>query len=362
MVVAAGGPGLVDALYQRAQAKGVEVRYEAWVRDLIHDDVAGVTGIVVRHGEATHHLKAGAVVLACGSFEANAEMRARYLGPGWDLAKVRGSRYNTGDGLTMALKIGAQPYGHWSGCHATAWERYASDFGDLVTTPQYQRHSYTFGVVVNANGDRFIDEGADFRNYTYAKYGYEVLKQPGQVAWQIYDSKVLHLLTDEYRTRSVTKVRADTLEELADKIEEVDKENFLATIQKFNTAVRQDVPFNPNVKDGRGAPGLPVPRSNWANPIDTGPFEAYAVTCGITFAFGGLRITTEGQVVDTDHKPIAGLFAAGEMVGGIFYFNYPGASGLTSGSVFGRLAGGSAARFAEEHARRNPRFEERKYG
>ena len=291
-------------------------------------------------------IRAGAVVLACGSFEANAEWRAKYLGPGWDLAKVRGSKYNTGDGLAMALKIGAQPYGHWSGCHATAWERYASDFGDMAITPQYQRHSYTFGIVVNARGDRFIDEGADFRNYTYAKYGSEVLNQPGQVAWQIYDGKVLHLLTDEYRTRHVTKLRADTLEGLIAQLDEVDGERLGKTINQFNAAVRQDVPFDPNTKDGRDAPGLSVPRSNWANTIDTAPFEAYAVTCGITFTFGGIRITTEGQVVDTDHRPIPGLFAAGEMVGGLFYFNYPGASGLTSGSVFGRLAGASAAQAA----------------
>ncbi|RUZ77978.1 FAD-binding dehydrogenase [Mesorhizobium sp. M7A.F.Ca.US.006.01.1.1] len=346
LVVATGGPGLVDALYRTAEALGVTVCYEAWARDLISVDGLGVSGVEVNFGGDILSIKAGAVVLACGSFEANAEWRAKYLGPGWDLAKVRGSKYNTGDGLAMALKIGAQPFGHWSGCHATAWERYASDFGDMAITPQYQRHSYTFGIVVNALGDRFIDEGADFRNYTYAKYGSEVLRQPGQVAWQIYDSKVLHLLTDEYRTRHVTKLRADTLEGLIAQMDEVDGDRLARTISEFNAAVSQDVPFNPNVKDGRRAVGLSVPRSNWANTIDTGPFEAYAVTCGITFAFGGIRITTDGQVVDTAHNPIPGLFAAGEMVGGLFYFNYPGASGLTSGSVFGRLSGIGAARSA----------------
>jgi tricarballylate dehydrogenase len=346
LTVAAGGPGLVDSLYRAAEKRGVEIHYDAWVRDLVYSEDAGVTGITVRINGRLQTVRAGAVVLACGSFEANAEWRAKYLGPGWDLAKVRGSKYNTGDGLAMAMKVGALPYGHWSGCHATAWERYASDFGDMVNTPQYQRHSYTFGIVVNAQGERFIDEGADFRNYTYAKYGREVLEQPGQVAWQIYDGKVLHLLTSEYRTRTVTKVRADTLDGLIAQLDEVDSEGLRRTISEFNAAVTKDVPFDPNSRDGRGAPGLTVPRSNWANPIDTPPFEAYAVTCGITFAFGGIRVTTEGQVVDTDLRPIPGLFAAGEMVGGIFYHNYPGASGLTSGSVFGRLAGGSAARAA----------------
>ena len=116
---------------------------------------------------------------------------------------------------------------------------------------------------------------------------------------------------------------------------------------EFNAAVKTDVPFNPNIKDGRCTIGLEIPKSNWANRIDTPPFEAYAITCGCTFTFGGVRITKEAQVVDTRLEPIPGLFAAGEMVGGIFYFGYPGASGLTSGAVFGRLAGRTAARFAK---------------
>ena len=89
--------------------------------------------------------------------------------------------------------------------------------------------------------------------------------------------------------------------------------------------------------------GLEVNKSNWANTLDTAPFEAYAVTCGITFSFGGLKINTSGQVMSSDGQPISGLYAAGELVGGIFWFNYPGGSGLTNGSVFGRIAGTNAA-------------------
>ena len=110
--------------------------------------------------------------------------------------------------------------------------------------------------------------------------------------------------------------------------------------------MQTDVPFNPNVKDGRGTKGLAIPKSNWANTLDTAPFEAYAVTCGITFTFGGLRITTDAQVLSTDGVPIPGLYAAGELVGGIFYFNYPGGTGLTNGAVFGKIAGASAAKAA----------------
>jgi len=336
-----GGPGLVEAHHKTAQTNGIEVRYEARALALLADD-GGVRGVKVRMNGATRELHAKAVVLACGGFEANAHWRTRYLGPNWDLAKVRGSRFNTGDGIRMALEIGAQSCGNWSGCHAVGWDRNAPEFGDLAVGDGFQKHSYPFGIMVNARGLRFVDEGADFRNYTYAKYGRVILEQPGQFAWQIFDQKVAHLLRDEYRIRRVTKAQADSLEELAGKLEDVDPKQFLATVREYNAAVDQAVPFNPNVKDGRAAKGLSMPKSNWANTLDSPPFLAFAVTCGITFTFGGVRITTDGQVVDTDGKSIPGLFAAGELVGDIFYFNYPGGTGLMSGAVFGRIAGTAA--------------------
>jgi tricarballylate dehydrogenase len=197
--------------------------------------------------------------------------------------------------------------------------------------------------MVNATGRRFVDEGADFRNYTYAKYGRVILNQPDQFAWQVFDAEVTHLLRDEYRIKRATKVTANTLEELAQKLEGVDPAAFLDEIARYNAAVDLATPFDPNVKDGRGTKGLDVAKTNWANTIDQGPFEAYQVGCGITFTFGGLRIDPDsGQVLDNDLLPIPGLFAAGELVGGVFFFNYPGGTGLISGSVLGRLAGDSA--------------------
>ncbi len=340
-----GGPGLVDAEKRAAEKQGIAVHYEARALSLIHDDT-GVQGVVVKHRGRTSTIRCRAVVLASGGFESNPEWRTRYLGPGWDLAKVRGTRFNTGDGIRMALEIGASPKGNWSGCHAVGWDRNAPEFGDLAVGDGFQKHSYPWGIMLNANGERFVDEGADFRNYTYAKYGAVILRQPGQFAWQIFDRKVTHLLRDEYRIRQVTKVTAGTLEELAGKLEDVNASRAVETILQYNAAVRTDIAFDPNVKDGRRTEGLPVPKSNWANTIDTPPFEAYAVSCGITFTFGGLRITTDAQVVDTDGMPIPGLYAAGELVGGLFYFNYPGGTGLMSGSVFGRIAGTSAGRAA----------------
>jgi tricarballylate dehydrogenase len=336
-----GGPGLVQALTQAARRNNVTIAYRALASALVRDD-EGVKGVRVRYQGRTQTVMAKAVVLAAGGFQANAEWRTRYLGPGWDLAKVRGTRFNTGDGIRMALEAGAMPTGNWSGCHAVGWDRNAPEFGDLEVGDNFQKHSYPFGIMINANGERFVDEGADFRNYTYAKYGRVILAQPGQFAWQVFDRKVLHLLRDEYRIKRVTKVSASTLEELAAKLEDVNAERALATIKAYNAAVMTEVPFNPNVKDGRGTRGLAVPKSNWANTIDEPPFEAYAVTCGITFTFGGVRIDTSAQVQDTEGQAIPGLYAAGEMVGGIFYFNYPGGTGLMNGAVFGRIAGVSA--------------------
>jgi tricarballylate dehydrogenase len=263
---------------------------------------------------------------------------------------VRGTRFNTGDAIRMALDAGAAAVGNWSGCHAVAWERNAPEFGDLAVGDQFQKHSYPWGIYINAEGKRFVDEGADFRNYTYAKYGRVILAQPGQFAWQIFDAKVKNQLRDEYRIRQVTKRVANNLEDLVKQLDDVDADAALEEIKRYNAAVRQDIPFNPNIKDGRRTEGLSIPKSNWANTIDTPPFEAYAVTCGITFTFGGLKINNHAQVLSSDGPPIAGLYAAGELVGGIFWFNYPGGSGLTNGSVFGRIAGENAGKRASSRA------------
>jgi tricarballylate dehydrogenase len=338
-----GGPGLIDSETRIASDAGIDIRYGCRALEIIHDGTR-VGGVRVKQAGRCHDLRGKAVVLASGGFESDPEMRTRYLGPGWELAKVRGTRFNTGDGIKMALAIGAAPYGNWSGCHAVGWDFNAPEFGDLAVGDGFQKHSYPFGIMVNAEGKRFVDEGADFRNYTYAKYGRRVLEQPSNFAWQIFDKKVAHLLRDEYRIKQVTRVAADTLEELAGKLEGVDRQGVLDEITAYNDAVNQDIPFNPNVKDGRHTSGLGVNKSNWANTLDEPPFQAFQVGCGITFTFGGLRITESANVLDSDLAPIPGLYAAGELVGGIFYFNYPGGTGLISGSVFGRLAGAAAAR------------------
>ena len=340
-----GGPGLVDSLVSACEKAGIEIVYETRARELLTED-GHVVGVRVIQGGETKEIRARSVVLASGGFEANTEWRTRYLGPGWDMAKVRGSRFNLGDGIRMALEIGASPTGQWSGAHAVQWDMNAPEFGDLRIGDNFQKHSYPWGILINNDGVRFLDEGADFRNYTYAKYGRVMLEQPGLGAWQIFDSKVAHLLRDEYKIPEVTKVKSDTLKGLADQMDGMDVEQFVSTIEEYNSAVEDSVTFDPTLKDGRRTKGLQVDKTNWANTIADPPFEAYHVTCGITFTFGGLRVTTDTKVLSGDGEPIPGLYACGELVGGLFYFNYPGGTGLTSGSVFGRIAGRESAVYA----------------
>ncbi len=340
-----GGAELLRALYGTAEQRGIPIAYATPVVDLVRSGNR-ITGVRARSAGRDIEIEAAAVVLACGGFESNPRMRAQYLGPGWDVAKVRGTRYNMGEGLRMALDAGAQPHGNWSGCHSVAWDVNAPPFGDLTIGDQFQKHNYPFGIVVNARGERFVDEGANFHSHTYAKYGAEILKQPGMFAWQVFDAKVMHLLRSEYRIRRCTKAEAQTLEELATKLDGVDAAAFLSGVREFNAACDVEKPFNPNILDGRATRGLAIDKTNWANPLDTPPFHAFHVTTGITFTFGGLKVSENGEVIDLYGHTLPGLYAAGEMVGGLFYNNYASGTGLMSGATFGRFAGSHAAAFA----------------
>lgn len=334
---AGGGMGLVDALFRRAEELGITIRYDSKVERLLGNR-HGVRGVIVDGEE----LAGDAVILAAGGYHANTEARVKYLGAGWDLAKVRGSRYNTGNVIEAALEIGARAHGNWSGCHSVFFDAGAADFGDLAFLNQ-QKNYFTMGIVVNLKGERFFDEGSDFRNYTYSKMGAAILRQPGGTGWQIFDSRSIAILPDEYRTPRAARFEAPTLEALADKLEGIDREAFLRTVEQYNAAIDDAVPFNPAVKDGRGTSGLAIDKSNWARAIAEPPFVAYQVTCGITLTYGGLAIDEQARVQNEEGTAIAGLYAAGELVGGLYYDRYPGGAGLTSGSVFGRIAGQQAA-------------------
>ena len=344
-----GGKGLVAQHTAAAAAAGVVVRYGAAVCGLERAPRGEVGGVAYRDADGRRHaVEAGAVVLAAGGFEADAGRRERYLGPGWSRALVRGTPANTGEVLELAIEAGAARFGDWSSCHSVAWDAGAApDGGNRELTNRLTRQSYPLGIVVNAAGRRFVDEGADFRNYTYAKYGREILAQPGGIAFQVFDAKTRPLLrTEEYDSEPITGASADSLEELAARLG-IDADALRATVDAFNAAI-VDVPFDPAIKDGR-ASRVDPPKSNWAQALDSPPYYGYAVACGVTFTFGGLHVDRHARVLDASGAPIDGLYAVGEMVGGLFYGNYPGGTGLTSGAVFGRIAGDHAARRRGPH-------------
>ncbi len=341
-----GGAGLVTSEIERCKKLGIEIRYATAAIGLLQNPDRSVSGVKTRTSEGYGEIRSKAVILACGGFESNPEMRVRYLGKGWDLCRVRGTRHNMGEGIKMALEIGARPYGNWSGCHACEWDISAPPYGDRWVLDNFQKHSYPLGIMVNNDCERFVDEGENYRNLTYAKFGAEIMKQPDRTAIQIFDQQTVGMLRDEYRIKQVTKAESDTISGLAEQLG-LDPEKLEKTVSEYNAACG-DQPYNPAILDGKATKGISPPKSNWALPINKPPYVAYVTTTGITFTFGGLQINTKGEVQDMTDNSIPGLYAAGELVGGLFYENYPGGTGLMSGSVFGKLAGESAASFAKK--------------
>ncbi|WP_411731994.1 FAD-dependent tricarballylate dehydrogenase TcuA [Paeniglutamicibacter sp.] len=334
-----GGEGLMADHVAVAAKLGTEVRYGQDVFDLILEDGA-VKGVKVRGEDGSvQELRAESVILAAGGFESNPELRREHLGEGWENAKVRGTAFNNGDMITAGLAAGAVKGGDWGTCHSVQWDAFtAQNESNRELTNRLTRQSYPLGIIVNNRGERFLDEGADFRNLTYAKYGRVILQQPDSVAYQVFDASLRPMLrSEEYEMPGISEVIADSVEELAQKLG-VDATALSKTVSEFNASIDTSIAYDPNVLDGRAAKVTP-PKSNWANPLETGPFYAYPVTCGITFTFGGLKSDTHGRVLDETGSHLEGLYVCGEMLGGLFSANYPGGSGLAAGVVFGRRAG-----------------------
>lgn len=337
------GVGLSRQWFETAEAEGIDIHYDTVALRLTQDGTGRVNGVVARGPDGIATFGARAVVLACGGFETNPMWRRQYLGDPWDHAKVRGSNFNYGDGLRMAIDIGAMPWGHWGGCHATPISADAPDYGRRDLTDKTNRLSYPYGVMLNVEGRRFVDEGADLQSLTYAKYGGLILRQPRSLVYQIFDAKVLHLLEPRYSTSE--PYQADTLEALVAQLD-LDRAEAMRTLAEYNRQCGRGGPFDPARLDGLHTEGLAPVKSNWAQALDTPPYRSWPVTGGITFTFGGLKITRDAQVLGSDWKPIPGLYTCGEMVGGLFHYNYPLGTGLMSGAVFGRIAGRCAARAA----------------
>ena len=370
-----GGRGLINFHQRAAKKHGVEVLYSTAARQIKVDPRSGSfkSLLAERAGESLL-INAKAIILAAGGFESNPRMRSQYLGPGWDLAHVRGTPYNTGEVLELAIRdISARQAGQWSGCHSVAWDANSpANSGDREISNEFTKSGYPLGVTININGERFFDEGSDLRNYTYAKFGRAILGQPQGVAFQVWDQKgIPWLRSEEYRDEIVKKIHGSSIEKLAANCAKSGLENsgmFVETLKTYNEAVHQhrkeqpSLKWDPAIRDGISTQSavkqLKIPKSNWTLPIDEGPFMAVKVGCGVTFTFGGLAVDPEtaGVISNLTGKVAPGVFCAGEMVGGLFYENYPGGSGLTSGAVFGRKAGINAAKLAQGETKTGSRL------
>jgi tricarballylate dehydrogenase len=341
-----GGYGLQQRNFAILEKANVPFFYETAATELFQDDNGRVTGVRAITPKGYVNFMAKSIVLACGSFESNPEMRARYLGPGWDMVHLRGVPFNTGDGLRMAMHIGAMPHGSWSTCHASPQDIALPKFKIPIaytTKASYARYMYPYSIMVNSNGERFVDEAYDLRGRTYAAMGRAILQQPGGVAFQILDQKARQLDMYPHNYDSATTAKADSLEKLAAELS-INAENLVRTVREFNAAIQPGT-FNPDRHklDGKRTAGLAINKTNYSMSIEEGPFEAFPVRCGMTFCYGGLRIDAKtGQVQHVAGRPIDGLYAAGEMVGGLWVGNYASGSGMMAGATFGRIAGTGA--------------------
>jgi tricarballylate dehydrogenase len=349
------GIGLSQSLFDLARQHGIEVLYGRQVNRILGDDTGRIVGVEARGPDGLERHYCRAAIAASGGFQANPEMRSAYIGGPWGLVKTRGSRFNTGEVIRELLALGAQSFGDWAGRHATPIDADAPAYGDLRLTDKTNRLSYPYGIMVNLDGERFVDEGADFNSYTYAAYGAAILAQRNATAFQIFDSRAFPLLEKRYET--ATPVEAGSFQELVAGIDRhypilgLDTVASLKTIIDYNRAAGRGDGFKPDALDGVKTRGLRPEKTNWAVPVEIPPFRAYAVTGGITFTFGGIRVSAKAEVLDGVDRPIPGLFASGELTGGFFFINYPLGCGLTRGAVFGKLAGESAAAYVGKPAR-----------
>ena len=332
-----GGKAMINAYYDAASRLGVQVAYESEVRELKVRDGEFLSALALLKG-ALHEVKAKAIVIASGGFEANIPWLKEYWGDAADNFIIRGTKHNQGQMLKELLKHGAKPVGDPRGCHAVAVDARAPKFdGGIVT----RLDSVPFGIVVNKEVKRFYDEGEDFWPKRYAIWGGLIARQPDQIAYSIIDAKAMaHFMPSVF-----PPVGAGSISELAAALG-LNPPALAAVVDEFNRAVRPGA-FDPGGLDDCRTEGLDPPKSHWARRIDTPPYFAYPLRPGITFTYLGVTVNEQARVIMQDERPAKNIFAAGEvMAGNILRKGYLAGFGLTIGSVFGRIAGREAARHA----------------
>ncbi len=340
MAPAGGGLALVEALAAHAESvpHAITIHYETTARRLIQDDEGRVEGIeAVGAGNNTVRFRARAVVLASGGFEGNPEMLSRYLGPQSQFIRpvAKGGYYNRGEGIEMALRIGAAPCGDYGSFHAQPVDPRSGRHEPVVL-------SYPYGILVNRAGARFVDEAPATVDASYEAVSRAIMAQPEGIAFAITDARLEDVPNWRKSVRTDRPpVEAESLAGLAEALR-VDGEGLARTVAAYNAACPGEDGFRPLALDGLRTEGLAPRKSNWARPLDRAPFRAWPIIAANCFTFGGLRINPRAQVVNMDGEAIPGLYGAGE-VAGLYYRTYTGSTSVMRGAVFGRIAGLDAA-------------------
>jgi tricarballylate dehydrogenase len=335
---AGGGVSIVDGLAALVDSTpGAEILYETEAVRLSLSDEGRIDGVAARGRDGLlRTLRARAVVLACGGFEGNPELRTRYLGErafGMPLIAPTVAN-NRGDAIRMVVEVGGDTAGQFDMFHGEPIDARS-------TKPDAALYGFPYGIVVNRHARRFFDEGQESFDETFERFAYEIFRNQEQTAFFIGDQTTagvenfeLIMMTD------LEPVTAGTLAELAAKLG-LDPEALERTVAEYNAAVGPGE-FDPTVRDGKAALGVDPPKSNWAFPLDSPPYLAYPLTCAITFTFGGVRTDSSARVLTPAGTPIPGLYAAGEVTG-LYYNEYPVGTSVIRSATFGRIAGAHAA-------------------
>jgi tricarballylate dehydrogenase len=332
-----GGLALVEALAAAAEKLGVKIFYETTAVSLMQDENLTITGINTRGKNGEPIKFKGKVILGCGGFEGNAEMQTRYIGPRALYLRpvARGGYYNKGEGIRMALDIGAAPCGDFGSYHAEPVDPRSG-------RPEPSVFIFPYGILVNQEGLRFTDEAPGTVDAVYESITRKIFNQTNGIAYTILDQKINDVPNYKLGLRSdQPPITGSTLTELARKLK-VPADVLEKTVRDYNAACVAGT-FKALELDHLSTRDLNPPKSHWARALDKPPFEAYPVISSNVLTFGGLKVNTRAQVLDQDGVPLRGLYAAGEVVG-LYYKTYAGATSVLKGAVFGRLAGMDAAK------------------
>jgi tricarballylate dehydrogenase len=336
MAPSGGGEAVVESLASAAEKLGVIFHYETAAKELIRNKkgkIEGVLGYSKKNGY--QEFKSKATILASGGFQGNLEMMTRYLGKHSHYTRpvAPGGMYNKGEGIEMALKLGAAPAGQYDAFHAEPVDPRSGMPEALVGILNH-------GILINKDGKRFVDEGSNYYELIYEDVSRAVLMQKNGEAYFIYDSKIEDIPNYETRIKTDRQpIKANSIKELGLKLG-VDELQLEKTIKNYNASI-QDGHFKPAILDGKCTLGIKPPKSNWARIINEDELMAYPVMCANCFTFGGLKISPNAEVINCDGWVIPGLYAAGEVIG-LYYNSYVGSTSVLRGLVFGYKAGRSA--------------------